>query len=71
MLLPLYAGRGRFWHLIDSFAGPATIICFVFLVIPLLKSWDQSYFGVNAERYVRVAVRRVASSAACRVRHLR
>ena len=50
MLLPLYARRGRFWQLIDSYAGPATIICFVLLFIPLLKSSGQFYFGVATLR---------------------
>jgi 4-amino-4-deoxy-L-arabinose transferase-like glycosyltransferase len=50
MLMPLYARRGRFWHLIDSYAGPAVIICFVFLFIPLLKSAGQFYFGVATLR---------------------
>jgi hypothetical protein len=50
MLVPLYARRGRFWHLIDSYAGPAIIICFVLLFIPLLKSAGQFYFGVATLR---------------------
>lgn len=44
--LPLYAKRQRFWDLIDSFAGPAIILCFVLLFIPLTKSAGQFYFGV-------------------------
>ncbi len=46
LLLPLYFRRRRFWEFIDAYAGPASVICFVFLLIPLLKSEGQFYFGV-------------------------
>lgn len=50
MLIVLYGRKGRFWELIDSYAGPAIIICFVLLLIPLLKSAGQFYFGVATLR---------------------
>jgi len=45
LLLPVYAKRSQFWDLMDGYAGPAAVICFVFLVIPLTKSAGEVYFG--------------------------
>ncbi|HYI92669.1 MAG TPA: hypothetical protein VEX68_03930, partial [Bryobacteraceae bacterium] len=47
VLIPEYARQGRFWELIDGYAGPAAVICFVLLFLPLSKfSSDEFYFGV-------------------------
>jgi hypothetical protein len=47
LLIPEYARRRRFWQLIDGYAGPAAVVCFVLLFLPLSKfSPGEFYFGV-------------------------
>lgn len=48
LLLLFYTRCGRFWELIDSFAGPAIVIPFVLLLVPLTRSAGQFYFGVKS-----------------------
>jgi hypothetical protein len=47
LLIPEYARQRRFWQLIDEFAGPAVIVAFVILFLPLSKiQGNEFYFGV-------------------------
>ena len=47
VLIPEYARQRRFWQFVDGYAGPAAVVCFVLLFLPLSKfSSDEFYFGV-------------------------
>ena len=49
MILLVIAMRGRFWTVVDNYGGPAVIIAFLFLVLPLARSTPEHfYLGVNS-----------------------
>jgi hypothetical protein len=48
LLIPAFIRQRRFWQLIDSFAGPAVVVAFVLLFLPLSKiQGNEFYFGVS------------------------
>ena len=49
VILLVIETRGRFWTVVDEYGGPAVIIGFLFLVLPLARSTPEHfYLGANS-----------------------
>jgi hypothetical protein len=49
IILLIISLRGRFWTVVDNYGGPALILAFLFLVLPLARSTPEHfYLGVNS-----------------------